>query len=117
LVALAVAASALGADAATAAPPQPEASFEWHLPSRYSGVTDERGLIVETQPHEVRPGPWRVFLRVTGDACRTGVAHRWKTPRGKKLRLKQLGPCRYVIRFSREGAYRGGSRRRPMAFR
>lgn len=103
---LAVAASALGAGGAMAAPPAPEASFEWHLPSRYSGITDERGRIIETQPHEVRRGPWRVYLRVTGDACRPGVTHRWETAGGKKLKRKRFGPCRYVIRFAREGTYR-----------
>jgi hypothetical protein len=103
---LAVAASALGAGAAAAAPPRPQASFEWHLPSRYSGATDERGRIIETQPEEVRRGPWKVYLRVTGDACKAGAKHRWETASGKKLRRKRLGPCRYVLRLAREGTYR-----------
>lgn len=101
-----MAAATLDADTAAAAPPRPEASFEWHLPSRYSGTTDERGRIVETQPDEIRRGPWRVYLRVTGKACTAGAKHRWETARGKKLRRERLGPCRYVLRLAREGTYR-----------
>ena len=103
---MALAAAAPVADAVPPPSPSSGASFEWHLPSRYSGVTDERGRIVETQPYEVRRGPWRVYLRVTGPACAARATHRWKAVGGRELQPKRLGPCRYVIRLAREGAYR-----------
>lgn len=106
LAMLAVAIAALGAGEAIAAPPKSAASFEWHLPSRYSGATDERGRIVETQPYEVRRGPWKVFLRTTGPACSPAARLRWRTGAGHLLHPSRLGPCRFRLRLAAEGAYR-----------
>lgn len=85
--------------------PDAEATFEWSMPSRFGSAEDERGRIVETQPYEVRRGPWPVFLRVTGAACADGAVHRWRSGR-HLLEPDRLGPCRYVIRFAREGPRR-----------
>lgn len=104
---LAIVVAALCAAPAAAAPPRGEASFEWRLPSRYTGVTDDRGTVLATEPYQVRPGPWRVYLRVTGDACSPGEQrHRWSTGGGEELSPRRLGPCRYALRVSREGRYR-----------
>ena len=112
--------------APAAASARPQASFEWHLPSRYSGATDERGRIVETQPDEVRPGPWAVFLRVTGPACSPGASLHWRVVgRRPGSRPQPLGLCRFRLRLSREGVYRvhlggrtgGGTRLTPITKR
>jgi len=93
----------VGANEAAAAP-RPAADFEWNMPSRYGGATDERGRIVETQAYEVRRGPWRVYLKVTGAACAAGAKLRWSS-RGKRLKPQELNPCRFVLRVPAEGAY------------
>lgn len=85
------------------APPAQAALFDWNLPSRYGGVTDARGRVVETQPYEVRPGPWKVFLRVREQACAPGAKHRWSSGAGERLKPTRLGPCRYLLRVAREG--------------
>lgn len=92
-----------GASEAAAAP-RPAADFEWNMPSRYGGATDERGRIVETQAYEVRRGPWRVYLKVSGAACAAGAKLRWSS-RGKRLDPQELNPCRFVLRVPAEGAY------------
>jgi lysophospholipase L1-like esterase len=71
------------------------------MPSRYGA---ERDQVAETQPYEVRRGPWAVHLRVTGTACAEGAVHRWRAANGKRLKPRRLGLCRYVIGFAREGA-------------
>lgn|GEM_PF-1386720 len=81
-----------------------EASFEWGMPSRFGWSQDERGRIVEAQPFEVRRGPWRVYLRVTGPACARGAGHHWRRD-GARLIVDRLGPCRYAASFPREGDY------------
>ncbi|HYP55211.1 MAG TPA: GDSL-type esterase/lipase family protein, partial [Solirubrobacterales bacterium] len=80
------------------------ASFEWGMPSRFGWNQDERGRIVEAQPHEVREGPWTVYLRVTGRACAPGADHEWRRD-GEELDVERVGPCRYAARFPREGEY------------
>lgn len=99
---LAVAAS--GTVKAEAAQP-PDPLFEWNVPSRYSGATDARGKVIETQPYEVRRGPWKVYLRVRESACVPGAEHHWSVrPRGV-AKLEELGRCRFVMRVPREGPY------------
>lgn len=88
--------------AAAAAGASQEATFEWSMPSRF-GVEDAR-RVLETQPHEVRPGPWTVHLRVTGQACAEGATHSWASD-GRELGVRRLGPCRYAARFPREGSH------------
>lgn len=93
----------LPADAAPA--PRDTATFKWNMPSRYSGRTDQHDKVVETQPYEVRRGPWQVYLRPVGRACAAGAKHRWSSA-GKRLRPKRLGPCRYVLNVAEEGPRR-----------
>lgn len=98
---MAIAAFAPGAAAAP-----PEAKFEWRMPSRYSGATDDRGRILETQPHDVRRGPWRVYLKVVGRACGFKAKLRWRT--GRLPQPEKLGTCRFRLRVPAEGSYRIG---------
>lgn len=85
------------------AEPRDPPIFEWGMPSRYGARLDARGGIVETQPYEVRPGPWTVFLKVVGPACARGATHRWSMGNGTELHPRWLSPCRFSIRFAREG--------------
>ena len=89
--------------APTAATAESSATFEWSMPSRF-GAEDAQRRVVETQPDEVRPGPWTVHLKVNGPACAEGATHRWSIE-GRELRARRLGPCRYAVRFRREGTY------------
>lgn len=120
LTALLLSALALAAGAGAAAA-QEAASFEWNMPSRYSGVVDARGKLFETQPYEVRRGPWTVYLRVTGRACTPGARYRWRVLGEPKRRPQRIGPCRFSLRLPAEGPYRvrldarlGGAHLRPV---
>jgi GDSL-like Lipase/Acylhydrolase family len=101
-----VGATAAAAGAAPVPAPAAGASgaplFEWNMPSRY-GATDARGRVVETQPYEVRSGPWKVYLRVREPACTPDAEHRWSDGTGRRLRPRQLGRCRFLLRVARQG--------------
>ncbi len=86
-----------------AADAEPAATFEWSMPSRFGAALDELGRVVETEPYEVRQGPWTVLLGVTGPACAEGATHRWSIG-DHELKARPLGSCRYAVRFRREGA-------------
>lgn len=89
---------------ALASPPADAALFDWNMPARYGGAADARGLLVETQPYEVRPGAWKVYLRVGPAACAPGVELRWESGTGKQLTPDPLGRCRFLLRVQRLGA-------------
>jgi hypothetical protein len=84
--------------------PQQTAIFEWSMPSNFGTTQDDKGRIVETQPDEVRRGPWRVDFEVTGLACQGRSVYRW-TIAGKPVELKRVGSCTFQHWFPAEGSY------------
>ncbi len=98
-----------GATAATApaaAAPEPGAGalFSWEMPPGFGAERDERGLLVETQPWQVRQGPWTVLLEVSASACAEGNRYRW-TISGEHTAPRQLAPCRFSFTVPREGRH------------
>jgi len=81
--------------------------FQWEMPSRFGTRRDEQGRIAETQPYEVRRGPWRVLLSVANRACRPSTSYHWKI-NGNATAPKRLGRCRFALRVPREGSYEVG---------
>jgi lysophospholipase L1-like esterase len=79
------------------------AIFAWSMPSHFGAVRDGEGRLIETQPYEVRPGPWTVDFTVLGPACVDGARYRWSVE-GKRIEPRRTGRCRFSYRFPREGA-------------
>ncbi len=77
--------------------------FAWSMPSRF-GATDAQGRVIETQPGEVRSGPWEVDLRLLGEACAEGARYSW-TLDGRPVAMEKQGECAFRHRFPAEGAY------------
>lgn len=99
-------APASGAAGASGRAPAGDAPlFEWAMPSQFGTVEDEVGRLVETQPYQVRRGPWRVYLRVKRQACAPDVSYAWRVD-GKRVKPANLGACRFAYDFLHEGNWK-----------
>jgi lysophospholipase L1-like esterase len=106
LAVLLLTAAALPAGAAHAAANGGAPLFAWSMPSRF-GATDAQGRVIETQPGEVRKGPWEVDFHVLGKACAEGARYRW-TVDGRPAKMAPAGECAFRHRFPTEGGYTVG---------
>jgi lysophospholipase L1-like esterase len=79
--------------------------FSWSAPAHFGSERDELGRIVETQPEQVRKGPFPIDLQVTGPACRAGARYEWRIGR-EAIGPRRTGICRFRWNFPREGDYR-----------
>lgn len=94
-------ATGLGAQPA----PERAAIFTWSMPERFGASEDAEHRVVETQPDEVRQGPWTVDVEVTGRACAKGARYRWRVGRRRATPVR-VDLCRFRFRFPIERAYR-----------
>jgi lysophospholipase L1-like esterase len=76
--------------------------FEWEMPTHFGEARDAAGRLRETDPSNVRPGPWHVRLQVADELCDPGVRLTWTVPKGH---VDTSAPCAYVATFRREGSY------------
>lgn len=108
LVVLLLTALALPAGTARAASDGGAPLFAWSVPSRF-GATDAQGRVIETQPAEVRNGPWEVDFRLLGDACAEAARYSW-TVNGKPVEMEPRGECAFRHSFPSERGYTVGLR-------
>lgn len=106
LAVLLLTALALSVGTARAASDAGAPLFAWSMPSRF-GATDAQGRVIETQPGEVRSGPWEVDFRLLGKACAEGARYSW-TVDGKPAAMQPHGECAFRHRFPAEGGYTVG---------
>ncbi len=97
-------AAAADAPATTAAGDSPAPLFTWSLEDRF-GPRDREGKTIETPPSGVDRGPWRVVLRLAGNACRANGEYRWSVD-GRAATPTRLGACRFEYAAPRPGRYR-----------
>lgn len=71
------------------------------MQARFGEQRDALGRLVETQPNEVRRGPWRVTFRSAESVCGHGYRLRWRAA----VQIRDRGDCAYDARFPREGRY------------
>jgi hypothetical protein len=94
-----------GQAAGSPRPASPDAGlFRWEMPSGMGAHRDETGRTVETQPWQVREGPWTIVLTVSAESCTGHVRYEWKIE-GKRVTPHRLGPCRFSYEVPREGRY------------
>ncbi|MDX6625657.1 MAG: hypothetical protein QOE56_646 [Solirubrobacterales bacterium] len=103
---------AIPAASTAAAPSSPEASggaptFTWSAPAHFGTERDKLNRIVESRPDQVTRGPWKIDLRVIGDACVEGARYRW-TVDGDTVRPERSSLCSFSYEFPREGEYEVG---------
>lgn len=94
----------VAAPAHAAPDPSAGALFRWEMPPRFGAERDDRGLLVETQPWQVRRGPWTVVLDVSARACAEGNHYRW-TISGTHTVPRRIGDCRFSFMEPREGRH------------
>jgi lysophospholipase L1-like esterase len=106
LLALALQAGAAIAVPQKAAPERQLSLFQWSVPSHFGSEHDTRGRVIETQPGEVRQGPWPVDLVVADRACAEGAVYSWQVD-GRRATPKRLDEdsCHFRHRFPAEGTY------------
>src|SRR5919197_254629 len=102
VVALAATAFAAGTTTARAAQPQ---LFAWSMDAQF--VPDAHGRFRDTPPADVRSGPWRVNLQLTGAPCVDADVYHWsvrsRVPGARRIRPKRTVACAFSMEVPRLG--------------